>query len=292
MTAQLTTLQNETDLKLFLQKNYMAQIKNFMGDEKRALKFLSSMMADMQRNPKLKECVPMTVINAYMVMAQLGFMPSGVSGEAYVIPYANNRKVGERYEKVLEAQFQLGYQGLVTLFYQAGVSKISSGIVREKDKVEIVNGLVRHEVDFRLSNSERGAPIGAYAIAVFRGEETSVYMNAKDIIAHAKKFSKSYDETGKYSPWNPENDPELWMWKKTCLKQSKLLPKNEILNKAIALDNEDSTISDIKNKELLESDSLRMGKFLKNEKENKETSKEETGAVQTTDSNESQEAGE
>lgn len=261
---------SDVALASFLNERYLVQIKNFFADEKKALKFLSSVRSDIQRNPKLLECEPMTIVNSYMTMAQLGFLPSSVSGEAYVLPYNNSKKEGDSWVKVLEAQFQMGYQGFVTLFYQAGIEKITSEIVRKNDKFSLVNGELRHEIDLTLSNKERGEAIGAYVKIVFRGVENMRYMNAKDILEHAQKFSKSYDATGKYSPWNPANDPELNMWRKTVLKQmAKYLPKNEIINKAIELDNRDSIIADRLDSAINESQGLKMGNLLNtNEKNN------------------------
>ena len=115
---QIKLFANANDLKTVLAANYQKQIVNYFGDEKKALKFLSGVVADVQRTPKLLECTPATLINSYIVMAQLEFMPSDVSGEAYVLPYKN--------QGVMEAQFQLGYKGLVTLFYRAGVNPIVS----------------------------------------------------------------------------------------------------------------------------------------------------------------------
>ena len=266
-------LNNEKELKLFLANNYMAQIKNFFGDEQKALKFLSSVMADVQRNPKLLECTPSSIVNSYITMAQMGFMPSGVSGESYVLPYKNTKKIDGAWVSVMEAQLQVGYQGLVTLYYTAGVEKIMSGIVRKNDKTSYINGELTHEVDLSLSQEERGEPIGAYVTAIFRGEKMTKYMNGKDIIAHAEKYSKSYDPTGKYSPWNPENDRELWMWTKTVIKQHKLLPKNENINKALALDNADSRISDMKEK--LQGGELTMGGFLETNNNDKKATNDE-----------------
>jgi len=270
-----TKLNNETELKVFLHKNYMTQIKNFFGDETQALKFLSSVVADVQRNPKLLDCTPSSIINSYIMMAQSGFMPSGISGESYVLPYQNSKKVGNAWEKVMEAQLQVGYQGLVTLFYKAGVTKITSGIVHKNDRTSFINGVITHEVDMSLSKEERGEAIGAYVSVYFRGETNTKYMNGKDIIAHASKFSKSYDPAGKYSPWNKENDPSLTMWTKTVLKQhAKLLPKNETINMLIAIDNKDSRISDIKEK--MQMGELTMGGFLEtNNEKNKDVVSDE-----------------
>jgi phage RecT family recombinase len=288
MAQELIKIQEPNDLKVFVHKNYMNQITNFFGDQTRAMKFLSSMMADVQRNPVLMECTPMSVVNSYMTMAQLGFMPSSVSGEAYVIPYNNSKKKGNEWVSVKEAQFQMGYQGLVTLFYQAGVDKINAEIVRANDKVSIVNNEMKHEVDPFKSIVDRGEPVGAYVIVTFKGEDSLKYMNGKDIIAHAQKFSKSYDPKGKHSPWNPANDPELWMWKKTVLKQhAKLLPKNEIINKAIEADNRDSIIADRLDEAKKSANQLKMGSALddKTTNENKQNSdkkKKEEDDIQIT----------
>lgn len=273
-----------TDIKefqTFLAANYMKQIKNFFSDEKLAMKFLSSVVADVQRNPKLMECTSSSLINSYIMMAQLGFMPSGISGEAYVLPYNNSKKLGDKWISVMEAQLQVGYKGLVTLFYKAGVEKITSAIVRKNDKTTFLNGEISHEIDMSKSAEERGEPIGAYVIVKFKGENSTKYMNGKDIIAHAQRYSKSYDPVGKHSPWNPQNDREGWMWVKTVLIQhSKLLPKNETINQAIAIDYQDSRISDMKEK--MDVGELKMGNFLdKNKTDDKnKTNKNSEATVQ------------
>lgn len=248
---------NPDDLKVFLAKNYITQIKNFFGEEKQAMKFLSSVMAAVQKVPALLQCEPTSVINSFMTMAQLGLMPSDVSGEAYVLPYAG------------KAQFQLGYQGLVTLFYRAGGDAIRAEIVRKNDIFSYVNGQIRHEIDIFKSNEERGEPVGAYAIAVVNGVEIAKAMNSKDLLDMGKKFSKSFNT--EFTPWKEKNDPELWMWKKTVLKQlGKLMPKNETIHKAIAEDNKDSIIADRLEAAKKETTGLKMGNLLKNDQENKD----------------------
>ena len=64
-------------------------------------------------------------------------------------------------------------------------------------------------------------------------------MDKESIMDMGKKFSKSFNSDS--SPWKQENDPELWMWKKTVLKQiAKLVPQNETVMRAIEYDNEDT----------------------------------------------------
>lgn len=238
------------NFKLALANRYMKQIENYFGDSKKAMKFLSSVTSAVQRTPELLNCEPKSVINSFMVMAQLEFMPSDVSGEAYVLPYKG------------VAQFQLGYQGLVTLFYRAGAKTITAELVRKNDKFSYTNGVIEHSPD--MFSEDRGEVVGAYVIIELQmGGKVSKVMSKKEIMEIGQKFSKSF--TSKYSPWNVENDPEGWMLKKTVLKQiSKLVPKNETIFKAIAEDNRDSNISDRMEKAKAESEGLKMGNIVKN----------------------------
>ena len=232
-----------------LRTTHAQTLINHYGSEVKAAAFVSSVQNIIKSNPKLAACTVQSQGNAILQMASLKFYPSEIMAEASFIPYGN------------EMKFQIQYQGWITLLSRAGVSGLQAEIVRENDKFSIRNGVVDHEIDYRMSESERGEEIGAYAEAYFGGRKQSKYMNGKDIIAYAKKFSKSF--TKKDSPWNKENDPELWMWKKTAIIQlAKLLPKNDnngaaqYIKKAIEMEyQEDSRMYDA----IRESDKLRMG---------------------------------
>lgn len=252
--SNLKKFEGEADLRAVLATQYQKTITNYFGDEKKALAFLSAVMSSVQRLPELLDCSAPSIINSFMTMAQLGFMPSNVSGEAYVLPYGNSRS------GLKEAQFQLGYQGLVTLFYRSGVKDITAEIVYEKDRFEFVNGVVHHAPD--IFSDDRGEPKGAYVIIRLpnSGVVTKV-MSKTEILEIAKKFSKSYGAS--FSPWKEGSDPQLWMWKKTVLKQcAKLVPKNETIVHAIAEDNKDSVIQDRLEAAAKESGSLKMGALL------------------------------
>lgn len=261
-------LRNEKDLKLVLAANYQKQIENYFGDEKKALRFLSGVIADVQRIPKLIQCSPVSLINSYIQMAELGLMPSGVSGEAYVLPY--DSKQG------MQAQFQLGYQGLVTLFYRAGARSITAEIVRKEDDFTYVNGQLKHVAD--PFKKDRGEAIGAYVIVELQaGGKVTKVMSKEEILEIGQKFSKSFNS--KFTPWNVENDPQLWMWKKTVLKQAaKMVPKNETIFKAIALDNKDSILEDRLEAAEKEAESLKMGNLITDNAKSKNTKENQAPA--------------
>lgn len=234
----IASFSDEQDLKKVLATQYMKQIENLFGDKDKALEFLTNVVSTMNRIPKLWDCTRDSLINSFLTLAALKFMPSAISGEAYILPY-EDKKNG-----VTIAQFQLGYQGLVTLLYRAGNKSVVAELVRQGDKFTMKNGKVRHEIDPTKNAKERGKIQGAYSIiTLVSGDTIDTFMHIDDIYEHAKRFSKSFASS--FSPWNLESDPQGWMLRKTVLKQNtKLAPKNPELEKAIAEDNKDSVISD------------------------------------------------
>lgn len=277
-------IRSADDLKVQLATNYQNQINNFFGDEKRALEFLSNVVAEVKKNPALLECDSTSLFNSFVTMASLKLMPSSVSGEAYVLPY--NKKGGGK-----EAQFQMGYMGYVTLFYRAGVTAVQAEIVREKDDIKIVSGQVMHSINPMLSSAARGKAVGAYVAIVYKGSTMYKYMHADDIMEIGRRFSKSFNS--QFSPWNEKNDPELWMWKKTVIIQMhKLIPKSNEIVRAIEADYQDSVINDRMDKAVTQTKPATMGNLIKTPhapEENEETTEEE--AEQSSEGHENQEAG-
>lgn len=231
MSTELTKVE---ELKKNLFANQYKPLISYMGgDEQKAIKFLGAVAWCYQSVPKLSECTQESVLNAFMKMAELDLYPSNVSGQAYVIPYG----------KV--ANFQLWYQGLVTLFYRSGAKAIRSEIVRQIDvdqwRFSYENGIIRHSPDIFNPKRKDSPAVGAYVIVDLpTGGAVAKAMGKEEIIGIGKKFSKAYAFSD--SPWKESNDPELWMWKKTVLKQvAKLVPKNERLISAIEADNSGDT---------------------------------------------------
>jgi len=213
-------------LKAKMSGEYLKQITNYYaGNKDEALRFMTAAIDYVRRVPKLLECDPMSLMTAMVQAAQFRFMPSGVSGEAYIIPYKT------------EAKFQMGYQGIVTLLYRTGkIVGITSNIIYQNDVFEYEEGL-----DARLIHKpamfgkDKGEAIGVYTIAEMSGGAKTFKVMDKDAIMAIKALSKAKNSAE--SPWNSDKDPENWMWKKTCLIQhAKLLPKTQELVKAIEAD--------------------------------------------------------
>lgn len=190
-------------------------------------------------NPSLADCTKESFLGALFQAAQLGLEPN-VEGQAYIIAYNNSRNVNGKWVKIKEAQFQIGYKGIVELFYRHGSAvSLDMHTVYENDVFEYEYGTkayLRHMPTFK----DRGDVVAYYAIATLKNGGTPfMVMSKDDCITHGKTHSKCYDTKtdsfDKNSPWF--KDPNA-MCKKTVLIQlAKLLPKSIELQKALAMDN-------------------------------------------------------
>lgn len=205
-------------------------IKRMEGEIKKALpsvltpeRFTRITLSALSTNPVLAQCTPSSFLGAMMTAAQLGLEPNTPLGQAYLIPYRNHGR--------LEAQFQLGYKGLIDLAYRSGeVSTIQAHVVCKGDEFDYELGLepkLRHVP----AKENRGDP--AYVYAVFRTKDDGYgfeVMSVEDIRAHAQKYSKAY----KNGPWQTNFEE---MAKKTVLKRVlKYAPLKTEFVRAVAAD--------------------------------------------------------
>lgn len=197
----------------------------FMGNRAETARFKTAAIEYVRRSPKLLKCDPTSLIMSLITVAQFRFLPSGIGGEAYIIPYKE------------EAKFQLGYQGIITLLYRTNkVAAITPKIVYKNDKFEYSEGLnpVLNHVPTPF-DQKRGEAIAVYTVVqMMSGARTFQVMSKEDVMA-IKNLSKA--KNSPESPWNSNLDPELWMWKKTCIIQhAKTLPKTPELQQALEKD--------------------------------------------------------
>jgi recombination protein RecT len=161
----------------------------------------------LRNNSRLQQADQYTLMGAIVTAAQLGLEPNTPLGHCYIIPYKNN-KTG-RYE----ANFQLGYKGLVDLAQRSGqYRRIVARAVDESDRFDFEYGL-----DERLEHKPAREPSGntIYYYALYEldnGGREFVVWSRQQIEAHAKKYSKSYGKDD--SPWKSAFDQ---MAKKTVL---------------------------------------------------------------------------
>lgn len=207
-------IQNQLAQKKPEQKSMQQYIKTMEGEIKKALpsvitpeRFTRIVLSAISVNPKLGSCTPASFLGAMMTSAQLGLEVNTPLGQAYVLPYNN--------KGVQEAQFQLGYKGLIDLAYRSGeVESIQAHVVYENDDFSCEYGL-EPKLAHRPADSNRGEPVKVYAVFKTKsGGFGFEVMSMDDVRRHAAKYSKAYNSA--FSPWKTNFEE---MAKKTVLKR-------------------------------------------------------------------------
>lgn len=201
--------------------------------------FITSITSAVNTNPALAECDPQTIISAALLGQSLHLKPSPQLGYFYMVPF-NNRKKGTK-----EAQFQLGYKGLLQLairtseYIDIDAIEIKEGEYKGRDKFT-----GRPKFEFVEDDDIReNLPVVGY-MAYFEmknGYIKRLYWSKTKMENHADTYSMAFDlekyhdlqegkipqsEQWKYSSFWYKNFDE--MAKKTMLRQ--LLSKHGLLS--------------------------------------------------------------
>ncbi|MCD3223808.1 recombinase RecT [Clostridium botulinum] len=220
-----------------IKRNKPATVKNLLASEsfkerfseilgKKAPGFMSSIV-NISNSSGLKDSDSMSIISSAVVAATLDLPIDPNLGFAYVVPY--NVKENGKWTK--KAQFQMGYKGYVQLALRTGQYRNINVVEVYKGQIKSWNPLTE-ELEFDFKEKESNEVIGFAAFfKLTNGFEKTVYWSKEDVLAHAQRYSKSFEK----GPWK-DNFNE--MAKKTVLKD--MLKKWGILSiemqKAITTD--------------------------------------------------------
>lgn len=157
-----------------------------------------------------------------MQASQLGLEPDGVLGQAYLVPYRNRGQ--------LEAQFQVGYRGYISLAMRSGqVKSISAEVVYEGDKFDYSFGTDQY-LKHRPALKGRGEPVGVYAIAALDGGGHVFRVLSVDDVEGVRACSRAKDDGPWVTHWNE-------MARKTAVRAlAKYLPMSVELQRAAVED--------------------------------------------------------
>ena len=242
-----------TGIRLTKDMSIAQMVKALEPEIKKALpsvltpeRFTRMALSAINNTPELAQCTPMSFIAALMNAAQLGLEPNTPLGQAYLIPYRNNKK------KCVECQFQLGYKGMIELAYRNDrMQSIEAHTIYENDVFHYelgLNPMLRHVPAW----SDRGSIVGFYAIFHLdnKGYQFEV-MSKEDVDSFAMQYSKAFSSD--YSPWRSNYEQ---MALKTVLKRLlKTAPMKTEFRKAISMDESIKTeisvdMSEVKNEEV------------------------------------------
>lgn len=187
-------------------QNYL---KNVLGENKSS--FVNNLVSLVSNDKALQVCEPATVMFAGLKATSLGLPLDNNLGFAYVIPYKNTK------ENKTEAQFQMGYKGIVQLAIRSGqFETINVTDVREgelKGRNRLTGEL---ELDWINDDTARmKAKIIGY-IGYFKllsGYSKTTYWSIEELKEHGLNYSQTFKKG--FGVWKDNFNA---MAKKTVLK--------------------------------------------------------------------------
>lgn len=161
----------------------------------------------LNRSPALLKTNPQTFLGCIVQSAQLGLDPSGITGEAYLVPYKD------------VCTFIIGYRGLLKLARRSGkINEAAAHVVHEKDVFEYQYGLDSKLVHKPSTDADPGRITFAYAYAKFTDGGRAFEVMTREQIEGVKAQSKASNN----GPWVTHFDE---MARKTAFRRlAKWLP--------------------------------------------------------------------
>jgi recombination protein RecT len=211
-TQVSTTTKKKTGIASYLaNEKVKAQVTSLVG-EKATPTFVSSIVSAVQTNPALSECTNASILSSALLGESLKLSPSPQLGNYYLVPYKNRG--------TSEAQFQLGYKGMIQLAIRSGqYRKIVASEVKEGE----CGGFNPITEEFTLTpimdivEREKRPTIGYYAmLELTNGFRKEIFWTKEQMESHALKYSKGYAKKSGYTFWEKDFDA---MAKKTMLRQ-------------------------------------------------------------------------
>ena len=174
-------------------------IKKSVPDAASAARFTGAMVSAVAQNENLQKCNPATVVAAALRGEGMGL---SIGTGYYLVPYGD------------KCTFILSYKGMIQL-------ALGSGDIADIDVVEVREGEIvgrdkrtkRLQFDFSVYETEeemnQHPVVGYYAYCEMKsGYFRYEYMSMADIMDHAKRYSKSFNQETYQKLQNGEFSPE------------------------------------------------------------------------------------
>jgi len=187
--------------------------------------FVTSVLQIVSSSDLLSKADQQSLFNAAATAATLDLPIQPSLGFAYIVPYKG------------QAQFQIGWKGLVQLAQRTGQYKSINVIEVYENQFKSFNSLTEAiEADWTTQGSGKVVGYCAY-FSLLNGFEKTAYWTTEKVNQHALKYSQAYKSDRGISPWK-DKDQFHEMAKKTVLKNtlSKYGPMSIEMQKAITFD--------------------------------------------------------
>lgn len=212
---QLTRLEQGQRERIGLVQQQVQRFQQVLRDKANGERFVIDAINVIRTTPQLGVADELSLLGALMTAAQLDLRPNlGALGHCWVLPFENKRR------GVMEAQFIMGYRGMITVAGRSGISTVARTIYEGED-YDIQYGLDEHLHHRPNLDADRSKPIAHYAI-LRSGQGNAVWR----IMSHAQtlevrdKYSMGYKGGRPDNPWAVDADNDWAMSKKTVIRRT------------------------------------------------------------------------
>lgn len=183
--------------QFFEQENVKKRFTEMLG--KRAPQFITSVLQIATSNKLLENVEPLSIYNSAAIAATLDLPLNSSLGKSWIVPYGG------------KAQFQIGWKGYVELALRTNQYKRINVVEVYESQFKSWNALTE-ELTADFTKDGTGNVVGYCAyFQLLNGFEKVVYWSKEKVMAHGKRFSKSFNS----GPWKTDTEA---MCKKTVLK--------------------------------------------------------------------------
>lgn len=259
-TPQQPTQQKSRFSVAITTPQYKTLISNTLSDPARCSRFVASITSAVSVNPALQECTPQTIIAGALLGESLNLSPSPQLGQYYLVPFeqtlkdqngnilyvtdAEGNKIKDakgRWMKqtIKNAQFILGYKGLIQLAIRSGFYKhINVLEVKEGELISFNPFTEEFRANWNEDAYERKAAKTVGYVATFEylnGFRKLIYWTKEEMLIHADTYSAAFSaeamkkiEAGEV----PEN--EMWKYSSFWYKDFDGMAKKTMLRQLIS----------------------------------------------------------
>lgn len=172
--------------------SYQKLINNTIKDPNRARRFVSAIVSAVAVNPALQECTPQTILSGALLGESLNLSPSPQLGQYYLVPFRDKKN------DCVNAQFVLGYKGLVQLALRSGQYKRLNVVSVKEGELHGWNPITEEFSIFPIADEEereKARTVGYLAsFEYLNGFTKTIYWSKEKMIAHADRYSAAFSK--------------------------------------------------------------------------------------------------
>lgn len=198
--SNTTVAQRPAFSALISTPSYQRLINNTIKDPNRARRFVSAIISAVAVNPALQECTPQTILSGALLGESLNLSPSPQLGQYYLVPFKQKEK-RDRSGNVISpectnAQFVLGYKGLVQLALRSGQYKRLNVVSVKEGELYGWNPITEEFSIVPIEDEverEKAPTVGYLAsFEYLNGFTKTIYWSKEKMVAHADRYSAAF----------------------------------------------------------------------------------------------------